>query len=292
MSYVQFALNCAQSILLRNDINIYIVSNLTFPIPRHLSNRVFVIPAKAEHVDLGIGMKLYIDEYLQTENTLFIDSDCLCYSNLDEIFDKCQGDVIVAGNIVPAADWVGTDQAQTIKDHFGLTRLIRFNGGLYFIKNTAVAKQIFNTARNIAKDYDNYGFQRIKNKWINEEAPLSIAMMLKNQNPIADNGTFITDLYTDQRPLHINILKSIRILQNARSNHRLWYPDAYSPVILHFGGSNINTYPYISQNILLKLYMIRVPTALATALVYIFIHVPYRCYHWLIGSLRKLKTRL
>jgi hypothetical protein len=295
LSYIQFAMNCAQSILLWNDINIYIVSNLAFPIPRHLSSRVFVIPAKAEHVALGIGMKMYIDEYLQTENTLFIDSDCLCFGNLNAVFKASEGmDVTVAGNIVPAESWCGTEQAKTIKKYFGLDNLIRFNGGLYYIKKSEGTDSIFKKAQEIASKYDYYGFSRINNKWINEEGPLSIAMMLNGQYPISDDGNFMTDLYTDRRPRKMNVLTGTLLMRNPpypSPDHRPWYPDTYSPLILHFGGNNINSYPYKSQRLLLKFYHMGIPTPLATALVNILIHLPYRSFHWAIGLLRKLKTK-
>ena len=127
LSYVQLALNCSRSVLLHNDIPIFIVSNLNFPIPGDLKDRVSIIPAKAKHAEMGIGMKLYMDEYLQTENSLFIDSDCICFGGLKNIFKACESmDVTVAGNIVPAQDWCGTEQAETIKENFGIDKLIRY----------------------------------------------------------------------------------------------------------------------------------------------------------------------
>jgi len=295
LSYVQFALNCAHSVLQHNDVPIFIVSNLDFPIPEKFQDKISVIPAKPGHELLGMGIKLYIDEYVQTEHTLFIDSDCLCFGNLNEIFKACEKmDVTVAGNIVPAENWCGADQAKTIKENFGLDNLIRFNAGILYIKKSQLAKNIFDKAREIAESYDHYGFHRHDN-WINEEGLLSIAMMLNKQKPIADDGSYMTDLYTNPRPPVINVLKGTRLLLNPSSPmpyHRPWLPVTYSPLILHFGGNNINAYPYVSQNILLKLYAMQVPATLATVFVNIFIHVPYRCYHWLTGSLRKLKTRL
>lgn len=294
LSYARFALNCAQSILVHNDIPTFIVSNLDFQIPAKFRNRIFIIPAKAEHASLGIGMKLHIDEYVQTNHTLFIDSDCICFGNLNEIFKACEGmDVSVAGNIVPTENWCGPELAKTIKDNWGLDEIIRFNGGLYYIKKSPLAKSIFNRAREIAIKYDDYGFHRIKDKWINEEGPLSISMVLNKQKPIADNGYFMTDLYTDQRPGEMNVLKGTRILRNPpvpNRKHRSWYPNKFSPLILHFGGNNISSYPYKSQNLLLKLYRMHIPVQVATAFVNIFIHFPYKSFHWLIGSLRKLKT--
>jgi hypothetical protein len=295
LSYVNLALNCAQSILVHNDIPVYIVTNLDFAIPDKFRNKIFIIQAKAEHVSLGIGMKLHIDEYIQTEYTLFIDSDCLCYGNLNEIFEACEGmDVSVAGNITTTEDWCGSECAVTIKKNHSMNEVIKFNGGLYYIKKTSLSKKIFNEARELAKEYD-YGFDKIANKWVTEELAISISMKLNNQIPIPDNGYFMTDLFTDHRPKKLNVLMGSRLLRNPPYHlpqHSPMYPARYSPIILHFGGKNINSYPYKSQRLLLRLYYINIPTPLATTVINIFVHLPYKGYHWIMGSLRKLKANI
>jgi hypothetical protein len=284
-SYVQFALNCAQSILIHNDIPIFIVSNLDFSIPAKYKDKIFIVPAKPEHLPLGIGMKLHIDEYLQTEHSLFIDSDCICYGNLTEIFKAAEGmDITVVGNIVATENWCGREQANTIKQNFGIDKIIRFNGGLYYIKKSALTTAIFDKAREIGEKYDSYGFERIKDKWINEEGPVSISMMLHKQTPMPDNGHIITDLFTDNRPAKINVLTGARQLRNrprSHQKHRPWYPDKYMPLLIHFGGNNISSYPYKSQKSLLKLKSNFVPAPIAAALVNVFIHAPYKTYHFL-----------
>ncbi|GAA4084385.1 hypothetical protein [Mucilaginibacter panaciglaebae] len=296
LTYAWFALNCAQSVVIHNDIKVFVVSNLDFAIPAGFKNNIFIIPVKPEHIPLGIEIKLHVDEYIQTQHTLFIDSDCICFGHLNDIFDAAKGqDVTVAGNIVPAENWCGAKQAKTINEQFNLDKLIRYNGGLYYIKRSAISTAIYQKAREIGQQYDSLGFHRINNKGINEEGPMSIAMMLNNQQPIADNGRTMTDMHTDQRPRIINVLTGERLMRNPEypsPNHRSWYPAQYSPLILHFGGANLKAYPYRSQSLLLKLSTIGAPVWLATALVDTFIHGPYKTYHWLRGLLRKLKTSL
>ncbi|RYZ99919.1 MAG: hypothetical protein EOP47_15505 [Sphingobacteriaceae bacterium] len=291
LSYLEFAFNCAASILLNNDIAIYIVSNLNESIPARLKENVTMLSSKPGHAELGIGMKLYMNDYLQTEETVFIDSDCICFDSLEPIFNACKGmAVTAAGNIVPAANWCGEEQAETIKREFELDKLIRFNGGLYYMKKSELTTRIFTIAQGIGYKYDDYGFSRINGKWINEEAPISIAMMLHHQLPIADDGQYITDLFTDRRPAQLNVLKEERVLINPpppSSYHREWYPEKYSPVLLHFGGSNINSYPYNSQHWLLKLHRLKINAGISSAFINLFFHIPYRSFHWLIQSLKK-----
>jgi hypothetical protein len=282
-SYADMALKCAASILLFNNIKIYVITNLNITIPRQYARHINIIRCRPEYEPLGIEMKLHIDEYLQTEHTLFIDADCLCFGSLKDIFNAgAHGDVTVAGNVVAAATWCGREQAGTIKKRFGLDELIRYNGGLYRIKKNTATKKIFNKAREIAADYDNYGFSRINGKWINEEGPLSIAMMLNKQQPFADDGRYMTDLFTDRRPGTLNVLKGLANLKNPplpSTLHRPWYPNKYGPVILHFGGSSNNSYPYNSQGALLKLNSFKLPVWLSIFLVEFFIHIPFKTYY-------------
>lgn len=283
--YFKFALNCAQSILLHNDLPVYIVSNMDIAIPEKFRERIFIIPAKPEHAALGIGIKLYTDEYLQTEHTLFIDSDCICYDSLGKIFKACDGmDVSAAGNVVPTENWCGDELAKTIKDNWRLDKIIRFNGGFYYFRKSQLTTKIFDQARGIAEKYDEYGFVRIKDKWMNEEVPLSIAMTLNGQSPIADDGTYMTDTFTDHRPKQLNVLTGVRVLKNPAlpsMQHRPWYPGSYSPVVLHFGGSNLSSYPYISQTALLKLDNFGLPVWLSSAIISGFLHPVFRFYYWL-----------
>lgn len=284
-NYLKLALNCARSVIMHNDVPFYIISNLDFPIPKDLKEKVFIISPKQEHLKLGIGMKLYIDQYLQTKHSLFIDSDCLCFDSLDRVFNAARGmSLSVAGNIVPAEDWCTKEQANIIKEQFGISDLIRFNGGLYYIDNCQTTQSIFEKARIISEKYDEYGFFRIKDKWMNEEVPLSIAMTLFKQLPIPDDGTYMTDMYTDHRPQIMNVLSGQRLLKNPsplNRKHRPWYPQSYSPVILHFGGSSLNSYPYLSQTTLLRLNSWGCPVWLSSILVDLMVHPVFRFYYFL-----------
>lgn len=287
--YLQFAFNCARSVLLFNDIKIYIVTNVEATVPSDLKQKVFLLKPVPEHAAMGICIKLFTIDYVQTQHTLFIDSDCLCYDDLSPIFEASRNmDVTVAGNIVPAADWVGDKFAKEIKENWGLEKLIRFNGGFYYIKNSSIAKEIYTTAQQITKNHV-FGYDVVKGKHINEEAQLSIAMALHHQRPLPDDGRFMTDFFTDRRPQVLNVITSDRILNNPAppsTLHRPWYPKRYSPVILHFGGGNINSYPYNSQKILLALNTAGIPTGIISFLVKTFIHFPYKTRHWLLAFLR------
>ena len=293
--YFQFALNCADSVRLHNpDLPVFIATNIKVDSYEHRTDIAFLtVPENI--AKLHIEAKLHIDKFLQTEETLFIDSDCLCYGDLTPVFEACGGmDVTVAGRVVPIEQYWGINLAPFARKEFGINESIIFNGGLYYIKKNELAEQIFDKARTISVKYNEYGFNTIKNAWKNEEDLLSIAMIANGQHPIADDGRFMTDLYTDWRPSILNVLKGERRLRNPASpapKHRPWYPSNYSPIILHFGGSNIKSYPYVSQSLMLKLHRNGVPVILSGMITYIFVHIPYKSYHLIKGLIRKFKKK-
>jgi hypothetical protein len=286
--YLQFALNCARSITLHNpDLPVFIVTNIK---PQEQLTNVKYIALQDDLAKLAIEAKLYINIFLQTEETLFIDSDCLCFGNLDPIFEACRDmDVTVVGRTVSLEKYWGKG-ADFAAEEFNIDRSIMFNGGLYFLRDTLITKQIFNKARAIAEKYDEYGFARIKNKWKNEEDLLSIGMIANKQLPIEDDGRYYTDLFTDRRPNVLNVLTGKRLLRNPAhtdiEQNRAYYPDTYSPLIIHFGGNNISTYPYIAQSSLLRLKDAGLPVHVASFMVYIFIDIPYKAYHRLMRIIR------
>lgn len=292
LKYLTFAFNCARSVLLFNEIKFYIISDLEFDIPVQYKENIFIISARTEHLDQGTGIKLYIDQYLQTKYTLFIDADCLCYGSLKMPFDLFAGkNVSVVGNIVDAASWCGETEAKAIYQNFGITQLPRFNGGVYYISKSEQAVKIFDKAREIAFNYDGLGFQRIHKKWINEEILIAIAIAVFNETPVADNGILMTDLYTDPHTSKLNILTGYRQLNNpkpGKNHHRPWYmAGKINPLILHFGSGSLYKYPYLSQHVLLKFNAKNVSSSLATIMTMLFIHVPYKSKYWIYSILER-----
>jgi hypothetical protein len=283
--YLKFAINCAESIKIHNPgLPIFIATNMK---PEKDLEGIKFLLVRDELAKLYIEAKLYLDTFLQTEETLFIDSDCLCYGKLDPLFEACQGmDVTVIGRLTPLEKYWGTGPkgAEFAREEFSIDNAITFNGGFYYIKRTPLTRRIFDRAREISVKYEEYGFHRIKNKWKNEEDLLSIGMISNKQVPVKDDGEFMSDLSTDQKPNKLNVLKGDRLLRNPANKFvepRSWYPSTYSPIVLHFGGSNIKSYPYISQSLLLKLFLSGLSVSIASLIVFITIHIPYKTYHWI-----------
>ncbi|MES2428719.1 MAG: hypothetical protein V4560_17180 [Bacteroidota bacterium] len=281
--YLDFALNCAESIKLHNPgLPIFIATNI---ITDKEYRGVKFVPVSDEVAKLTIAAKIYLDQLIQTEETLFIDSDCLCYGNLDLIFNTCAGhNVTTVGRLISRGEEWGPKSAEHGMKNFGTDKFIIYNGGLYYIRKSDITNRIFEKARELYRKYDYYEFGRIKNGWVNEEQVFAIAMVLNNETPVADNGLLITDLYTDKRPRKLNVLTGNRLLRNFTyplTEPRSWYPAVFSPVVLHFGGDAIRSYPYISQVLLLKLNKIGYPVVLSSVIKYLLMDISFKTYHFI-----------
>jgi hypothetical protein len=281
--YLDFALNCAKSINIHNPgMPVYIATNIA---AQQGYPGVQFVPVSDDQARLNIGTKVYLDQFIQTDETLFIDSDCLCYGNLNPVFDACQGhDVTVVGRLISRMEEWGPKSAAHGMENFGTDKFIIYNGGFYYIKKSITTTKIFNKARELFGNYDKYAFGRIQNGWENEEQVFAIAMVLHNQTPLKDDGKLMTDLYTDRRPRKLNVLTGARVLRNKGphlTEARDRYPATFSPVILHFGGNNIGSYPYIAQSLLLKLHNWGLPVFLSSFITFVCMDIPFKTYHFI-----------
>jgi hypothetical protein len=272
--YLNFALNCAQSVKLHNPyLPIFVATNVKHD---KQYDGITFIHVEEDIAKLNIEAKLYLDTFLQTEETLYIDSDSLCYGNLDPIFEACNSmDVTVLGKLVPLDDYWGAE-ADFARSEFGIDQSILFNGGLYYLKKSTLTTNIYNKGREISKKYDEYGFARIQNDWKNEEELVSIGMISHKQLPIDDGGIFVAGISAYRRPKILNVLKGIIHFSDEEWDDQ---KTDRRHLLLHFGGENISSYPYISQVTLLKLHEKGYSVALATFLVNI-IYFPYQFYYF------------
>lgn len=284
--YLNFALSCAASIQLHNpELPIFIATNI---IPQKKYKGIHFIKVEEHIAKLFIETKLYLDTFLQTDETLYIDSDMLCFGDLTPIFDACKEmDVTVLGKLHPIEDYWG-DQADFARKEFGIDHSILFNGGLYFLKKTELTTKIFNKARKISEHYDEYGFGRIHNNWKNEEDMVSIGMISNQQLPIDDDGQFVAGFSTEKPPKKFNVLKGIMTFNYNSAAALKTKEHPIKPVLFHFGGENMYSPLYIAQNTLLKLHKWNIPVQLGSLVVALGINMPFSIMRYIKQKLSKL----
>ncbi|MDB4926970.1 MAG: hypothetical protein JWR23_3026 [Mucilaginibacter sp.] len=243
------AVNLARSFLYwhpDSNIKFKLVTDQKKLVPNDIIDRIEIVEILSDELGKGFSPKLHLDKLAPAGQTLFIDSDCLIYGNLLPIFEKFKGHhVSVIGNYIADGEWFGDIAA--ICKKFNIKHLPKFNGGIYYLENGPVAAQVYETARELEKQYDNIGFVRFRG-YPADEGLMALSMQLNNQEPIVDDGTIMSDPLSCPGHYMTNVIKGENYLINPPAPHPLhqnWYPfTKISPLVVHFLGHHSMDYQY------------------------------------------------
>lgn len=269
--YLRLAENMARSFYYWNkdaNIKFYLATDQAHLISEDVKSYVNIIPISKGEFGTGFSTKLHLDHIAPKGKTLFIDSDCLIYGNIQWIFDAFNGHpVSVVGNYISDGEWFG-DIKQVCKS-FKLEKLPKFNGGIYYLESGDISSRTYQTARDLEKKYDEIGFLRLRNT-PNDEVLMAVAIALHNLPIVYDDGSMMSDPQACQGKYHLDIIKGTTKMINPpypSPLHQNWYPHhIVRPKIIHFLGSYAEGSTY-----LLEAY--RVKKALAQKSI--FLHTIY-----------------
>jgi len=303
--YIDMAANLARSFFLwhtDSDIIFRIVTDNKDLLPNDVLQRAEVITIKPGEFGEGFSTKLQLDKLAASGQTLFIDSDCLVYRNLEFIFRKCKGHAVsVIGGYISSGEWFGDITA--ICRQFEVKHIPKFNGGVYYLESGEAAGKVFETARLLEKRYDEIGFVRLRNR-PNDEVVMALAMELNNQQPIPDDGSILAEFVNFQSGIKSDIINGIAELYNSPNhpNYREnWHLTSARPALVHFLGHHNQVMPYIQEvKVLQYLFSNKWPQAAAKAVASVQVGLPFLAqtcfkkifrplYHSVLGT-RKVKV--
>lgn len=272
-AYWDMAVNLARSFLVWNDVNsieFYIITDLSERLPTDL-DKIKVLRYKSSVLGQGFSSKLKLDWFSQTQNTLFIDADCLCFGSLEPVFEMfASRPVAVAGGAINEGEWFG-DVGQLLSA-FGLKQMPKFNGGIYYLEQGSVSTSVYEKARELEKDYDVLGLVRLRGR-PNDELLMALAMGLYGLESLPDDGTIMGDLYSCPVLRSLDVFRGKACLFNPpadEKNHRGWYPvGEIQPKLVHFLGDFTSGWQYQSESRKLELVCRRhLPLWVAELLVF------------------------
>ncbi|MGZ4044827.1 MAG: hypothetical protein ACXVNP_00950 [Bacteroidia bacterium] len=228
------------------DIQFIIVTDDVGGFPADVIKRSKITVIKPGQMGEGFSPKLHLDLLAPEGQTLFIDSDCLVFGKLDSVFDRFAGkQVSVIGSYLSEGDWYG--DVTKICKNLKINKLPKFNGGIYYLEKGETATKVYETAREVEKNYDKIGLTRFRNTTA-DEIIMSIALELNDQTPIPDDATIMSDPQACPGKYNINVISGQRKLINPTFPdplHRSWYPfHNVSPLVVHFLGYFTQHYPY------------------------------------------------
>lgn len=248
--FISMAANLARSFFYwhpDSDINFQIVTDNADLFPADLRSKVNFIQIRPGELGEGFSTKLNLDRVSTDGQTLFIDSDCLIFGDLNFLFDRFKGhQVSVVGvGYVKDGEWFGN--VREVCSKFNVPHLPQFNGGIYYLEKGPKATLVYEKARELEKSYDEIGFVRLRGR-PNDEVLMALSMQLNNERPIEDDGTIMSDPQACPGGYSIDVISGKRSLYNPPSPHPLnqsWNPfERVSPAVFHFLGSYTENYPY------------------------------------------------
>jgi hypothetical protein len=255
--YLDMAVNLARSFILWNKdsgIDFYLATDMAAYLPADVKEFVRIIDLRPGELGIGFTPKLHLDKLALAAHTLFIDSDCLVYGNLLPIFKKFKGlNVGVVGNYISSGEWFGDVSA--ICRQFNVSRLPKFNGGIYYIEPGVNAKAVYQTARELENRYDEIGFVRLRNR-PNDEVVMALAMELHKQSILTDDGSIMAEFVNFKSGIKSELVKGkIELYNNPKhpDYQPNWPLQMSRPLIVHFLGHHNQILPYTKESRVLKL---------------------------------------
>ena len=277
--YVDLAVNLARSFLLwhqQSDISFQLITDLPNAVPADVTEKIQLIAIRKGDIGEGFSTKLHLDKLINEGQTLFIDSDCLVYRNLEFAFEHFKGHAVsVVGGYIAKGEWFG--DVKHVCEHFGIKHMPKFNGGVYYLERGEKASEVYQTAREIERDYDSIGFVRLRNR-PNDEVILSVAMELHGEEPIPDDGEIMAEFVNFRSGVKSDLLNNVAELHNDPA-HKEYQPNwplkIARPAIVHFLGHYHQTLPYLKEVSLLKYVSTgKLPTAFARVVTYLQVTLP------------------
>ena len=226
-----------------------IVSDVDTPELREHFDEVIV---EENVLEDGYLYKLKLPDYTPFEETMFVDADCLVINNIDWYWKFFSGvDFGVFGRNTPADsdEPLNFFDVQKAVKEFGITNLPRFNGGIYFFKNTLRAQSVFETATELIKQYDELGMPRFTNmkagiSKMGDEPLFALSMAIHDVKAVED---------ADNKGMwNINGCRNMRININKRICSYTKYESEVTPSLVHFGTDNTKRYHYKKEVLRLK----------------------------------------
>jgi hypothetical protein len=281
--YIEMAVNLARSFLYwhtKEDIHFFLATDKPDSIPADVAgnSKFHTIPFEPGQYGESFSTKLFLDKFAQTNQTLFIDADCLLTGSLVPIFEKLSGHAVaVVGRPKSEGDWFG-DVGLFCKT-FSVPSIPGFNGCLYYLEKGETSSSVYAKARELEPQYEQLGMKLLRGK-PNDELLMSVSMAIHGLPGILDDGSIYGDPLASPGQMRVDVLSGVCKLINPLAPnplHRDWYPFYKTqPVIMHFLGNFTEHPPYTSQVWLLKAVLVEgIPLGLARLIVWIKLDFPW-----------------
>lgn len=159
--------------------------------------------------------KLALFDYLPFDTSVFIDADCLAYGDLNVIFDHFReaDDFCCYGRVLPVEDKTGWFNYEDLGDlQSRVSYCVGLHGGIYYIRRTPKAAAVFETAKQIVKDYKKYNFKG-RFSTPGDEPIIALSMALEGCRPIPFHADGICCYWEHENAMDLDIAKGKAVIR-------------------------------------------------------------------------------
>lgn len=153
--------------------------------------------------------KLSLYDYLPYEISIFIDADCLAYGDLNkvpELFAQAD-DFCCFGRVLPLEDKTGWFNYEDLGElQSRVSYCVGLHGGIYYIRKTGKSAAVFDTAKQIVKDYHKYHFKG-KFSTPGDEPIIALSMALNGCRPIPHDLEAICCYWEYENGMDLNMAR-------------------------------------------------------------------------------------
>jgi hypothetical protein len=150
--------------------------------------------------------KLLLNRYTPFEETLFLDSDTLVYSNANYLFEYLNNQSFVyAGSCRIDGFWC-VDIKSTITK-FNIPWISQLNSGIFLFKRDDIGNQIFEFAHSLYGEADRLNISFFRGSMYSDEPFLGIALGKYLQKPIVNDHGRLGRSTINKKKIHVNIIR-------------------------------------------------------------------------------------
>ena len=178
----------------------------------------------------NVEQKLHLDLYSPFQQTLFIDADSLLCGSLHPIFDQYRGKTF----ITPGFEYISPGSRDThwkvnfdkVFQAYPISKLPKFNGGIYYFEAGENSRKFFETARGLLVKTQDLEIEDFRGNGPPDEVLFSIAMAIHELDTQFDEGKFMRTLFGLSGKLRLDTIHGgCRFKKNGE-----WV----TPAIMHF----------------------------------------------------------
>lgn len=190
--------------------------------------------------------KLEMFDLLPFDINIFIDADCLCFSDINRLFDIFENadDFCCYGRVLPLEDKTGWFEYENLNEDLQkqIDYVVGLHGGIYYIRRTEKAKKVLDTAKEFTKNYADYKFKG-KFETPGDEPVVALSMAVNKCKPIPHEISSLVCWWEFENAFKLDIT----------NHHAHCHPLNTKTDIVHWGTRFTKSIPYLKEMAALNL---------------------------------------